>query len=71
MSGSQRGVRREPNRLKIVKALERALTTFAMQAPNDPPKRRSKSRVFLQVEFGAMISYARHKRESRSEELFP
>ena len=37
-----KGLRREPNRLKIVKALERALTTFAMQAPNDPPKRRSK-----------------------------
>jgi len=37
-----KGLRREPNRLKIVKALERALTIFAMQAPEDRPKRRSK-----------------------------
>jgi hypothetical protein len=37
-----KGLRSEPNRLKIVKALERALTTFAMQAPKDRPKRRSK-----------------------------
>ena len=40
MSGSQ-GLRREPNRVKIVDALERALATFALQAPNDRPKRRS------------------------------
>jgi hypothetical protein len=39
-----RGLRREPNRLKIVKALERALSTFAMQAPTGRPKRRSKRR---------------------------